>query len=202
MNTMGGGATSGGAGESASMQRARELFFQYDGSGFYMSRDGVSGEYREYRVPPELERRWRQDLTAEKIAKLDQPGNWSTLNYLCHHNDTRFLHEVVRAEPLGELWKRVSYLELLLEYIERCAAHYPRRDIRAALHTVLTRTAELDIDRAPEDEREEQLRGRVRKLTETANLILVRRRIPLLRLRPGWLARLSRTFHGPNDSGA
>jgi hypothetical protein len=95
------------------------------------------------------------------LAKLDQPGNWWTLNYLCHHNDTRYLHQVVRAEPLGEFWQRCSYLELLLECTERCAAFYPIDDIHAAIHTVLAKTEELDVDNAPD----EQLRGRVRKLT-------------------------------------
>lgn len=41
-----------------------------------MSRDGVEWQYRDYAVPPELELQWREELTAEKIAKLDQPGNW------------------------------------------------------------------------------------------------------------------------------
>lgn len=155
------------------MERARELFLQYDGSDFYMSRDGVESEYRGYAVPPGLELQWRKKLTAEKIAKLGQPGNWWTLNYLCHHNDTRFLHEVLRAEPLGELWERVAYLELLLEYTQRCAAFYPPGDIRGALRTVVTRTADLDMDDAPAQQRE-QLRGRVRKLAGIANLLAAR----------------------------
>jgi hypothetical protein len=194
--------SSSGAGGNPSMERARELFFQYDGSRFYMSRDGVESEYLDYAVPRELELQWRQQLTAEKIAKLDQPGNWWTLNYLCHHNDTRFLHEVVRAEPLGELWKRVSYVELLLEYTERCSACYPRDDIRAALQTVLARTAELDIDNAPEDEREEQLRGRVRKLSETANLILARQSRIYLPRPPGCLTKTFMAFRRRNDAAA
>jgi hypothetical protein len=169
------------------LDRARALFVKYDGSGFFMSRDDVYWEYRGYGVPPDVESQWRDELTAEKIAELDQPGNWRSLHYLCHHEDTRFLHEVVRAEPLGELWKRIAYLELLLKYVERCRAFYPRRDIRTAVQTVLTRTAALDIDNAPKDEldgREEQLRGRARKLAETAALILS------TPPGPRWLARI------------
>jgi hypothetical protein len=155
-------------GDDRAMERARELFFRYDGSRFYMSRDGVEYEYLDYAVPHELEMQWLQELTAEKLARLDQPGNWWVLNYFCSHNETRYLHEVMHAEPLGEFWQRCSYLELQLEYTARCAAFYPIDDIRAAVHTVLARTEELDVDHAPE----EQLRGRVRKLTESAHRIL------------------------------
>jgi hypothetical protein len=196
--------TSGSDGNPA-MDRARELFFQYDGSGFYMSRDDVEWEYRGYGVPPELEAQWRHELTAEKIAKLDQPGNWWTLNYLCHHNDTRFLHQVVRAEPLGKLWERVSYLELMLEYAERCAAFYPRDDIRTAIQTVMSRTAALDIDSVPEElpGREEQLRGRERQLIETADLILFQNRLIRHRSsRPGWLAKLFAVLRRSKGAGA
>ena len=154
------------------MERARELFFRYDGSGFYMWHDDVAGEYDAYAVPPELEKQWRQELTAERLAKLGQPGNWWTLHYLCHYNDTRYLHQAVRAEPLGEFWQRCSYLELLLEYTERCAAFYPIDDIRGAIHTVLVKSEELEVVGAPE----EQLRRRVRKLIETAHRIQAHQR--------------------------
>jgi hypothetical protein len=107
-----------------SFARARELYLAHDGSRFYMSRNGVEHEYLSYGVPLEVEEQWRRELVAEKIAKLSQPGNWTTMNYLCHHNDTGYLNEAVTAEPLGEPWQRVSYLELLLEYIERCACFY------------------------------------------------------------------------------
>jgi len=198
MNKVDSVSTSGANG-NPSMERARELFFRHDGSRFYMSRNDVEYEYLGYAVPRELEMQWREELTADKLAKLDQPGNWWTLNYLCHHNDTRYLHQVVQAEPLGEFWQRVSYLELLLEYTERCAACYPIDDIRAAIHTVRAKTEELDVDNAPE----EQLRGRVRKLTETANRILaqqghIRRRLP----RPGWLAAMFGASRPRKDGSA
>lgn len=36
--------------------KAREIFFNYDGSRFYMSRDGVEAEYESFSVPKEVER--------------------------------------------------------------------------------------------------------------------------------------------------
>jgi hypothetical protein len=182
--------------DATSMARARELFFAYDGSGFYMSRDGSDMEYRAYKVPRELEAQWRDEMAADKIAKLAEPGNWRSLNYLCHHNNTGFLREVAHAEPLGELWQRISYLELALEYVERCKGHYRRGEIRAALKTVQAHVAALDFAAVPAAElegREEMLRGRVRKLTASANLLLSRTRLMrkhLSRLR--WAAKTFR----------
>jgi hypothetical protein len=64
---------------------------------------------------------------------------------------------------------------------------------------VLAKTEELDVDNAPN----EQLRGRVRKLTETANRMLaqqgqIRRRPP----RPGWLAAMFGASRRPKDGYA
>jgi hypothetical protein len=186
-------SSSAGSERESALARARELFFAYDGSGFYMSRDGSEVEYRECEVPPALEAQWRDELTADKIAKLAEPGNWRSLNYMCHHNNTGFLREVAHAEPLGELWQRISYLELALEYIESCKGHYPRGEIRAALKTVQARAAALDFAAVPAAElegREEMLRGRVRKLTATTTLLLSRTRVIRRQLsRLGWVAK-------------
>jgi len=93
------------------------------------------------------------------------------LSYICFTMRVR-IHQAVRAEPLGEFWQRCSYLELLLEYTERCAAFYPIDDIRGAIHTVLVKSEELEVVGAPE----EQLRRRVRKLIETAHRIQAHQR--------------------------
>ena len=44
------------------LQSARDLFFRYDGSRFYMSRDGVEADYQEAGVPPEVETTWLEEL--------------------------------------------------------------------------------------------------------------------------------------------
>jgi hypothetical protein len=102
------------------MEHARELFFRYDGSRLYMFRDDVEAEYRAFAVSREQEERWLEELTTEKLDRLNQPGNWWVLHFMGNHNDTRHLRRVMAAEPLGDFWQRVSYLELLLEYAERC----------------------------------------------------------------------------------
>lgn len=156
---------------ATAMDRARELFFRYEGSGFYMSRDGVDAQYRRYTVPPELEQRWRNELTAQKIAALRRPGTWSTqyyaLYYLRQRDDTRFLPEAMRAEPGGEFWQRCAYLEQLLGYAGQCARCYPLDEIRAAVEIVLRRAEILDEDRAPE-----QQRGRKARIIEQARQAL------------------------------
>lgn len=158
-------------GSDPSFARARELYLAHDGSRFYMSRNDVEHEYLSYGVVPEVEEQWRRELVAEKIAKLSQPGNWTTMNYLCHHNDTGYLNEAVAAEPLGEPWQRVSYLELLLEYIERCARFYPIDILRNAIDTAIIEIEQLNFAGVPV---EAQLRGRVRKLIDDAELIQAR----------------------------
>jgi len=92
-----------------------------------MSRDGADREYQSYAVPEDVEREWLRELTARHLAALVKPGNWWTLNFLVHHRDTNHLERVIAAPPLGELWQRTAYLELLLQYIRACqSAGAPR----------------------------------------------------------------------------
>lgn len=81
------------------MARARELFFKYDGSRFYMSRDDVEWEFRSYEIPEQLRKQWLEELTATKLDKLEAGDNWSVVYFLLHHRDTRHLERILRATP-------------------------------------------------------------------------------------------------------
>ena len=57
------------------MDAAKDLFFRYDGSLFYMSRDGADREYTQYDIPKSTEKLWLKELTAQKLAALHDSGN-------------------------------------------------------------------------------------------------------------------------------
>lgn len=130
--------------ELARLRQARELFFQYDGSTFYMSRDGADRRYAELGVPRAIEQAWLEELTDRKLAALDNAGNWWTINFLVHHQLAGHLARVVASEPRGELWERLSYLELLLKYLEVSRAGGASwAEIQEVLNTIGPRAASL-----------------------------------------------------------
>lgn len=55
--------------------RAKELFFQYDGKHYYMSLDGVLDEYKKSRVSKRTERAWRQELLDNTIENINSTRN-------------------------------------------------------------------------------------------------------------------------------
>ena len=125
-----------------------------------MSRDGADREYQSYAVPEDVEREWLRELTARHLAALVKPGNWWTLNFLVHHRDTNHLERVIAAPPLGELWQRTAYLELLLQYIRACqSAGAPRALIASALDVV-----QKHADDLMKRSRSETSRARVAKV--------------------------------------
>src|SRR3954453_4500511 len=69
------------------VQAAKDLFFRYDGSRFYMSRDGAEGDYQEAGIPPEVEAAWLEELKRAKLCLLSQKGNWRVLGFFLHHAD-------------------------------------------------------------------------------------------------------------------
>jgi hypothetical protein len=98
------------------MKEAKRLFFAYDGSCFYMSRDGAAAKYLEAGVPPEFESAWLDELTRIKLRSLRRKGNWKVLRFLNHHADYGHLAAVAGAEPNGLLWERCAFLEEVLHY--------------------------------------------------------------------------------------
>jgi hypothetical protein len=98
------------------MKEAKKLFVRYDGSRFYMSRDGVEADYMRARIPSEVEVTWLEELKRDKLRHLSQRGNWQVLHFFLHHADLGHLADFVQAEPGGMLWERCAYLEELLRY--------------------------------------------------------------------------------------
>ena len=48
--------------QQAANKKAKALFFEYDGSLFYMSRDGVDIQYKRYQVPKDVESKWLKEI--------------------------------------------------------------------------------------------------------------------------------------------
>ena len=46
------------------MERAKELFFKYNGNRFFMDREGDGSEYESYRVPKETEKAWAEEFVS------------------------------------------------------------------------------------------------------------------------------------------
>jgi hypothetical protein len=103
--------------------RARELFEAYDGSTFFMSRDGADEEYRSLQVPRGIEAMWLADLTARKVASLGQPDGAMAIVFLQHHQDFTHVVEVMATQPKGNGSDQLDYLRAALGYIVEAARH-------------------------------------------------------------------------------
>lgn len=143
-----------------SMDRARELFFKYDGSRFYMSRDDVEDEYRSYEVPEQLRKQWLEELTATKLDMLEEGNNWSVVYFLLHHRDTRHLLRILQATPRGSYGQRCAFLEDVLDYVKMCAYAQVigKSQIREAAQDVLKQARVIETNVGQDDSRQRILR--------------------------------------------
>jgi hypothetical protein len=141
--------------------RARKIFFDYEGSRFYMSWDGVDVEYERYSVPQQLERKWLEELTASRLDMLDRSGNWRVVHFLWHHGDSRHLARLIQAKPLCAFWERCAYLEELVVYIRMCSPTYAIADIHRAVAYVLGQAQSLERV-APDEKFGERVRRLIR----------------------------------------
>jgi hypothetical protein len=134
----------------AELNVARSLFFQYDGSSFHMDRAGVWAHFRSFEVPAAVQAEWKRELLAKHLDALGRAGNRRTVHFLLDHNYLEHLPQLVSAAPAGSLWECCAYLELLLLYLDRCAAAgnseatsneppaYTDAELRTALRKVIS----------------------------------------------------------------
>jgi len=122
---------------------AKKLFFEYDGSLFFMSRDGVDERFAAARVPRETQAHWLAELTERRLAALGEPGNHQPISFLIHHGDYTRLEPLARAEPLGFWWERCAFLEALLQYATDRRQRARRWLVRATLQRVLDQANRL-----------------------------------------------------------
>jgi hypothetical protein len=147
---------------------ARDPFFAYEGSTFYMSRDGRDREFAAMHVPKELQQRWLKEMTAERVAALGLPGGWRSVSFFLHHNLAGHLSTVLDQVPLGKPWERTAYLELAAKYAEQCAsrANLDTNDLRGALHAIRERADAMD--------REYRMRGQRQRLAKLSQKLATR----------------------------
>lgn len=122
---------------------AKKMFFDYDGSRFYMSRDGVETKYLSADVPPPTETAWLEELTEQKLGALQSKGNWKTIHFLRHHGDYRYLAQIVAVEPQGVLWERCAFLEELLDYARGCIKCVGVVPVTRAIDLVIEQASQL-----------------------------------------------------------
>lgn len=109
------------------LQKAKRLFFQYDGLCFHIWHDGcrsVEATYLLEELPKSLRLEWLEELTALKLKKLGSRGNWRVVSFLVDHRDKRHLIAAAAAIPLGVFWEKCSYLEYLLKYVKLCLGRF------------------------------------------------------------------------------
>lgn len=147
------------------LSKAREIFEQYDGSAFYMDHDGYLTTYESFAVPKSTESKWLAALTERYLARLDQPGNWKVVHFLCLHDDCRHIDLLSRQSARGVLWERLAFLERLLDYADQCRSKgCDRSAVRLLIDHVVTES--LPLQRAC---RSARTKSRAKAVTDRAN---------------------------------
>lgn len=82
--------------------RAKDIFFKYGGSHFYMEREGEYSEYKEYKISKEQEDRWIQEyqkglLTQIKNDEIVQQNFNSLCTSIRQYKNLDYLKELVEV---------------------------------------------------------------------------------------------------------
>lgn len=146
------------------IETARKLFFEYDGSRFYMSRDGVEDHYRKHGVPSELELQWLNELTQQKLENFHENGDCGVIHFLQHHGKYEYLELLLTVQPKGKLCEKCAFLEGLVRYINEIPEHLTSMDRRVSGYRHVVDASQKLLRRA----RSEPSRDRIQKVMQTA----------------------------------
>lgn len=104
--------------QTQKLERAKRLFMEYDGSRFYMSRDGIENEYASYGVTVATEIEWIQELENEKLKKIEEKGNWKVVYFFTNRHDYRYLDRFLDTVPRGNYTEKCAYLRSLIKAVD------------------------------------------------------------------------------------
>lgn len=145
-------------------ENARKLFFEYDGSRFYMSRDGVEHQYRQHGVPSELELQWLEELTQQKLENVHENGGWGVIHFLQHHRKYEYLEVLLTVEPKGKLCEKCAFLEGFVRYIKEIPVHLTPIDRRHSGYKHIVEASQKLLRRA----RSKASRDRIQRVMQAA----------------------------------
>lgn len=113
--------------------KAKELFLKYEGSHFYMSRDGEYENYKKYQVTKEQEKEWINEYQMELIQKLDKQDLPKQIRTFC---------TTVRAFlEISNLQKMVSKLKSIEQALDSYSRFLISKEILETLDYVVKNSA-------------------------------------------------------------
>ena len=115
---------------------AKKLFLDYEGSSFFMDRDGMRPLYLTAKIDASTEAIWLEELKLTWLASLTSPGNWRAVMLLTHHGDFSHLEELIAVEPLGVFWQKCAFLENLLHLIKHYKEVFNSEQYRKAIDQI------------------------------------------------------------------
>lgn len=153
------------------LNRARKLFYDHDGSRFYMSRNGVEKEFLSYNVPESLQSEWLADITNTYITELKRSGRRGIIGFLEHHGNYDHTKDILKSRPSGKLLDKVVFLEELVSYVK----HYHltvkgrilEKDEIEMIKKYLIENAEILLKKA----RAEEMKNRIERIMTNAKLL-------------------------------
>lgn len=100
-------------------KRAHELFMQYDGSRFYMSRDSKIEEFDASQIPEEIIEAWKNELITTRINDPALYATHKTAALLNHHRIPGYTAQLIKNIPSGDNKSIALYLTELMEYASK-----------------------------------------------------------------------------------
>ncbi len=99
--------------QNTDYSEARDLFFRYEGNLIAMSQGWDDKRYKKYKVPADVEEKWRKELYVRNLTRL---YNDDVVAILLDLSTKDSLHDILKSEPKGTFTKKCAFLEALMKY--------------------------------------------------------------------------------------
>lgn len=108
--------------DDRNMLRAKELYFSYHGSSFYMQRGGEYEKYKAFNISEEQELMWKDELVENLLNRLSFESTYElhklamiAESYLDYNIVERLITYIANNMSKGDSFVKLNYAEVLLK---------------------------------------------------------------------------------------
>lgn len=103
--------------KNSNLNKAKKLYFKYDGSQFYMSHDGADEKYNKYNISKEIESVWKEELIIQRMHEYEVSSNFMKLHTLIYYSRFNLLEKIINVKVRGSYINKLVVLEMLIDFI-------------------------------------------------------------------------------------
>lgn len=131
------------------LKRAKQIFFECDGSLFYMSRNSLEDEYNNYGIDDKIEKQWENELIKLRLSEYKKTCEFIKLHTLIEYSKYELLEEILNVKIRGPYINQLVVLEYLIDFLKKKKWKFRKELFKLGNEKIKTQLDILKLKKVP-----------------------------------------------------